>query len=118
VAPLFVLDQIELRPGKLATFREKLEREYLPAAASRGLTLVDAWLTPPLELHDAGNELVLLWSLADIAAFWEMRRLQGEDPGIDQWWQDADTDIASRSRRFMTRETFAPSSIGREEDSA
>ena len=65
-----------------------------------------------------GNELVLLWSLADLGAFWEMRRLQGEDPGVEQWWRDVEADIASRSRRFMTREAFAAPPAGRVEAGA
>ena len=112
MATIFVLDQIALHPGKLAAFREKLKKEYVPAATSRGLTLIDSWLTPPLDLHDEGNELVLLWSLPDLGAFWEMRRLQGEDPGVEQWWRDAEPYIASRSRRFMTREAFAAPTSG------
>ena len=104
---IFVLDQIELLPGKLAEFREALDARYLPAASKRGLRFVDAWLTPPLDLHDAGNELLLLWSLPDIAGFWEMRRLQGEDPESERWWHEVSPWIASRSRRFMTREPLA-----------
>ena len=104
---IFVLDQIELRPGKLDDFRSALDKEYLPAATRRGLRLVDAWLTPPLELHDAGNEIVLVWSLPDIASFWEMRRRQGEDPESERWWQAVAPWIASRSRRFMTRDPIA-----------
>lgn len=111
--PIFILDQITLRPGKLGEFREKLAREYLPAARDRGLRLVDSWLTPPLEMHDAGNDLVLLWSLADIGAFWEMRRLQGEDPEGAHWWEGTGEWVASRSRQFMTREPFTASEAER-----
>ena len=107
--PIFILDQVTLRPGKLREFREKLACEYVPDARDRGLTLVDSWLTPPLEMHDAGNDLVLLWSLADVGAFWEMRRRQGEDPEGAHWWEGTGEWVASRSRQFMTREPLAAS---------
>ena len=102
--PIFVLDRIRLHPGKLGGFREKLVREYVPGAQGRGLMLVDSWLTPPLDMHDAGNDLVLLWSLADVGAFWEMRRLQGEDPEGALWWEGTGEWVASRSRQFMRRD--------------
>lgn len=113
---VFVLDQIQLHAGKLDAFREALDSRYLPAASSRGLQLVDAWLSPPLELHDAGNEIILLWSLPDVAGFWEMRRLQGEDSETERWWRDVSPWIASRSRRFMTREPIGPRRAEAEED--
>ena len=104
MATVFVLDQIQLRPGKLGEFREKLAREYVPAASSRGLQLVDSWLTPPLELKDDGNDLVLLWSLENVGAFWKMRALQSADPEGASWWAGTDAWVASRSRKFMTRQ--------------
>ena len=107
--PIFVLDRIQLHPGKLRGFREKLAREYVPAAQSRGLMLVDSWLTPPLDMHDAGNDVVLLWSLADVGAFWEMRRLQGEDPEGAHWWEGTEEWVASRSRQFMRRDPLTVS---------
>lgn len=113
--PVFLLDRIALRPGKLRAFRDKLAQEYLPAAQDRGLHLVDAWLTPPLELHDDGNELVLLWSLADVGAFWEMRRLQGEDPAGALWWEDLGEWVVSRSRQVLKRDRLAaPAAAGRQ----
>jgi len=111
--PVFFLDRIVLRPGKLRAFRDKLAGEYVPAAHARGLRLVDAWLTPPLELHDDGNELVLLWSLADVGAFWEMRRLQGEDPEGARWWDGLDEWVVSRSRQVLKRDGLvAPEAAG------
>ncbi|MCH2173168.1 hypothetical protein MK489_20505 [Myxococcota bacterium] len=104
MAAIFVLDQIRLHPGKLGEFREKLAREYIPAARGRGLQLVDSWLTPPLELEDDGNDLVLLWSLEDLGAFWKMRSLQGADPEGARWWEGTGAWVASRSRKFMTRQ--------------
>jgi len=106
MSAIFVLDRITLRPGKLGEFREKLSREYLPAARGRGLQLLDSWLSPPLELHDAGNELLLLWSLEDEGAFWEMRRLHGEDPEAARWWEGSGEWVESRSRSFMRREAL------------
>ena len=43
---------------------------------------------------------------APLGAFWEMRRLHGEDPEAARWWEGSGEWVESRSRSFMRREAL------------
>ncbi len=93
----FILDRITVQPGRLAEYRERLARDYLPLARERGMELVGSWIAPPLELEDESNDLVLLWSFPE---FWAMRG-QAREQGAGAWW-DANEELAvSRERIFL-----------------
>jgi hypothetical protein len=98
---IWLLDRYQVKPGRLGELQSGFESRYLPGARRRGLTLVGRWLTPPLELAEQGNELLVLWSLPDLAAFWKMRAESGRDPEVATWWREADTLVVSRERRFL-----------------
>ena len=97
---IYMLDRITVRPGHLRDYQVRLRERYLPLARSRGMTLVGQWFTPPVELDDAPNELLLLWLLPGPAGFWAMRR-GSRDPEITAWWAESDALTLGRERKFM-----------------
>lgn len=97
---VFILDRITVRPGRLGEYQALLRERYLPLARARGMTLVGQWFTPPIELDDAPNDLVLLWSVPGPEGFWTMRR-QARDPEITAWWAASDALTLGRERKFM-----------------
>lgn len=96
---VYILDELELRPGMLSSFRAALEKQYLPGAEKRGMQLVHTWVTPPVELETGGSRVVLVWRLDGVPGFWAMRS-QNSRPEIAQWWQTCDEFVVSRTRRF------------------
>lgn len=98
---IWLLDRYEVKPGRLRELQSGLESRYLPGARRRGLTLVGQWITPPLELAQQGNELLVLWSLPDREAFWRMRAGSGADPEVRAWWAEADALVVRRERQFL-----------------
>lgn len=97
---VFILDRITVRPGRLREYQALLRERYLPLATARGMTLVGQWFTPPVELDDAPNELLLLWSVPGPAGFWAMRR-RAREPEISAWWAASDALTLRRERQFM-----------------
>ncbi|MCE2389910.1 MAG: hypothetical protein J4G09_00330 [Proteobacteria bacterium] len=97
---IYILDRITVRAGELRNYQVRLRERYLPLARERGMTLAGQWITPPIELVDAPNELVLLWSLPGTAEFWAMRSRSG-DPELAAWWEESDSLTLERERRFM-----------------
>ena len=96
--PIWILDEIELRPGKLAAFRAALEADYLPGARERGMELVHQLATPPVELAEGGTRLLLDWRLPGLADFWAMRA-QNTRPGVADFWRDTASLYVARTRR-------------------
>jgi hypothetical protein len=98
---IWLLDRYEAKPGRLRELQAAFESEYLPGALRRGLTLVGRWVSPPVELEQGANELLLLWSLPDREAFWKMRIASGADPDVHAWWRKADAWVLRRERQFL-----------------
>ncbi len=101
MSAIYILDRVKLRPGQLQAYQQSLRERYLPGARERGMELIGSWITPPVEVED-GNELVTLWSLPSIAAFWAMRA-GSSTPELAAWWEESDQLTLSRERKFMTR---------------
>ena len=96
---IYVLDELVLRPGRLADFLEAMEREYRPAAEARGQRLVHTWVTPPTTAQGLEATLLLVWRLEGIPGFWGMRSRTAE-PEVLQWWQDCESFVLRRTRRL------------------
>ena len=99
----FILDELTVAPGRLAEVRDRVEREYLPGAVERGLTL-EQTLVSPVELHDAPNQVLFLWSFPDAAAYWAARSGANRDPAVTAFWDALDRDLVSRTRRVFGSE--------------
>ena len=98
-APVFVLDELELRPGMLDAFREALARDYQPLAEAQGMQLLHTWVTPPVELAEGGTRIVLVWQLAGPAGFWSLRA-QRDEAAVGAWWRSCERFAVARTRRF------------------
>ncbi len=105
--PVYILDELELRPGMLAPFREALEKQYRPGAEKRGIQLLHTWVTPPVELETGASRVVLVWQLDGVPGFWGMRSQNG-GPEIAEWWQACEEFVVSRTRRFAVEADSMP----------
>ncbi len=100
-AGVWIVDRVVLRPGQLRAWRELFERDYLPGARERGMSLVGHWVSPPLELADRQAEVLAVWSLPDAEAFWPARIGGGADPDVARFWEEAGALIARRERSYF-----------------
>ena len=101
MAAVFIEDRIRVPSGRLEAVRTLLSERYLAGAAKRGLTLVGSWIAPPAELPGHDTELLLLWSLPDLAAFWSMRGAVAADPAVAALWGRVDALAVCRERRLL-----------------
>ena len=92
---------MRLAPEKIQLYQQAFRERYVPGARERGMELIGSWITPPVEVEE-GNELVTLWSLPSIEAFWAMRA-GSSAPEIAAWWAESDRLTLSRERRIMSR---------------
>ena len=105
---VFVLDEIVVRPGGAAEYREAYLSGYAPRARERGMTLEHIRITPPFEWKEGSNTLHFLWSVDNIDAWWAMR-IGGaagrplDTSGLDNadWWGETDNLIVSRRRNVF-----------------
>jgi len=100
MSAIYILDRVKLRPGGLQAYQQALRERYVPGALERGMELCGSWITPPVEVEE-GNELVTLWSLPSIEAFWAVRSGSAAEE-LEAWWQESDELTLSRERKFMT----------------
>ncbi len=105
---VFILDEIVVKPGQAAAYREAYEHNYVPAAEQRGMQRVGSWRNPPLQDFDElPTTLYFLWSVAGVSGWWQMRMSRNAD-GSDQrfekhrWWQESDRMTVSRKRTFLS----------------
>lgn len=98
-APIYVLDELVIRPGRLQAFLEALEARYRPGAEARGQRLLHRWVTPPTATEGVEQTLMLVWQLDGVPGFWRMRS-QNAAPEIAGFWAESESFVASRSRRF------------------
>lgn len=107
---ILILDEIVVKPGLAAEYRDIYRRDYIPGAKRRGMRLDGAWQNPPGgDLAELATTLFYLWSVESLEAWWAMRRSRLPD-GTDErfekhaFWQRSDLMTISRSRRFLTEQ--------------
>jgi hypothetical protein len=107
---IFILDEIVVKPGLAAKYREAYRTGYAPGAKARGMRLEGAWQHPPAQDYDElPVTLYYLWSVEDVAAWWAMRMSRNPD-GSDQrfekhaWWRTSDRMTLSRKRSVLSRQ--------------
>jgi hypothetical protein len=98
--PIHILDEIEFGLGQRATFLAALEKRYRPQAEALGLRLRSLLLDPPLDVADVASRALIVWELADVAAFWRWRERGAVQPDLAKFWSDAAPQIARRVRRY------------------
>ncbi|OBG98235.1 MULTISPECIES: hypothetical protein [unclassified Mycobacterium] len=95
---IFVIDRVVTRPGRARKFVETYLAEYAPGARSRGMTLRDVLVSPPIWFTDQSNTVTITWALPSAQAWWEMTWKGRPDPTLGQWWDRIEELIAERSR--------------------
>ncbi|MFC4595746.1 hypothetical protein [Sphingobium tyrosinilyticum] len=110
---ILILDEIVVKPGLAAQYRDAYRTRYMPGAERRGMRLDGAWQNPPAQDFDElETTLYYLWSVEDVGAWWTMRRSRLPD-GLDEryekhaWWQESDRMTVRRSRKFLTAQPEA-----------
>jgi len=98
---IHVLDTLAARPGLLVDVRRRVQEVYEPLVASMGMRVVHVWMAPAVELRDRPTELLVLWELDDVPAFWRMRVGAAQDPRVAAFWSSLDPMLADRTRRLM-----------------
>lgn len=102
-------DRIEVGAADRAWVEARLLEDYAPAAARRGLVLVELSCSPPFALVDQPIALFLRWQIADIPSWWAMRSAGG-DPAVVAFWRALDRRIVSRERRYLVAEPLGDAS--------
>jgi hypothetical protein len=100
VGKIYILDEIQPKPGGVEAYRHAYLAEYAPGARARGMTLEAVRMSPPVELPEGGNRLVFLWSVPDVQGWWRMRI--GSDAEKGAWWARSAELAVSRARRYLT----------------
>ena len=95
---VFVIDRVITRPGCARTFVDKYLAEYAPGARTRGMTLRDILVSPPIWFDDQSNTVTITWSLPSAQAWWEMTWKGRPDPELARWWGGIDHLVEERDR--------------------
>lgn len=95
-----VLDVLGVKPGHLNDVRRDVTAVYRPLVSEHGMQLANMWMSPAVELHDEPTELLVLWRLDRVAAFWRIR-FDIDDARLVQFWRDIAPRLAHRTRRIM-----------------
>lgn len=90
-----IVDRVTLAAATAEDWLDRLRSEYAPAAGDRGMRLAGAWWS---YVGPDAVEVTVQWQLADVAAFWAMRRAAAQDATVAQWWDGTDAVAISRQR--------------------
>ena len=95
---VFVIDRVVTKPGCARTFIDTYLAEYAPGARTRGMTLCDVLVSPPVWLEDESNTVTITWTLPNAQAWWEMTWKGRPDPTLGEWWSRIGELVVERSR--------------------
>ena len=95
---VFVIDRVVTRPGCARKFISRYLAEYAPGARSRGMTLCDVLVSPPIWSEDHSNAVTITWTLPSVRAWWEMTWKGRPDQTLAEWWSRIGELVAERSR--------------------
>lgn len=94
-----ILDEILLDPEQIPALLALLDRRYLPQAASRGLSLLQRWVSPPVAVPGEPNSLWLLWQVPDVWGYYAMRGGAGAE--VPEFWAAVDALCQERRRHVL-----------------
>jgi hypothetical protein len=95
---VFVIDRVVTKAGCARKFVRSYLAEYAPGARSRGMTLCDVLVSPPIWFDDDVNTVTITWTLPSAQAWWEMTWKGRPDPALGEWWSHIGELVAERSR--------------------
>lgn len=98
-APIWIIDDVVVRPGQGQAFLATYLKDYAPGAASRGLTLVHQMVEPAMWLDDEPNRILFIWSAPDAGAIWVSKHVARGTADVTTFWEvTAPPFIISRER--------------------
>jgi hypothetical protein len=104
--PVHILDEIELTAAQIPTVLQWLEQRYLPGLPQRqALTLLNRWVSPPVDVPGHNNTLWLLWQVPDAMIYYLMRGTAG--PEVAEFWHSVDA-ICKHRRRHILNDATQP----------
>lgn len=109
--PVFVFDNLVVRPGNRQAVLDLFERVYKPMAAERGLLFVAIHQQPPFERQGASGEILIHWQYPSLGALWGARGIEETDPRLSAFWRDLMPLIESRTRRLSRPELMNVDSL-------
>lgn len=99
---IWVIDDVETKPGMGRAFLDAYLVHYAPGAEARGLRLVRQMVEPALWLDDAPNRLILIWEADHAGAVWSAKHQARQDESVMRWWtEQAPAYLVSRRRSTM-----------------
>ena len=98
---IHVLDVLTVTLGRVNEVRRVMRDDYVPVVAALDMRLVHEWLNPAVELVDQPTELLYLWELDDVPAFWRMRTVAARDPRVTAFWDGIAPMLTARDRKLM-----------------
>lgn len=98
MAEVFVIDRVRTRPGCARQFVRAYLDGYAPGAETRGMTLRNVLVSPPIWLESESNTVTITWSLPSARAWWEMTWQGRPDPGLGAWWDGVADLVIERDR--------------------
>jgi hypothetical protein len=98
MAEVFVIDRVITTPGSAQAFIDAYLDGYAPGARTRGMTLRDVLVSPPIWFDDRTNVVTITWSLPSAQAWWQMTWQGRPNPAVAQWWESVADHVVERSR--------------------
>jgi hypothetical protein len=98
--PIYIIDDIRVRPGCRDTVQALLKSDYMPLAIERGVELVGLWLFPPFEQADVPADILCMWKASSLQVWWGTRGHAEREGRLTAFWEKLEPYILSRSQRL------------------
>ncbi|MEE2061983.1 hypothetical protein [Rhodococcus artemisiae] len=95
---IYIEDRVVTTSGNGRAFVEAYQRDYVPSASARGMTLERITVSPPVWLDDESNIITITWTVAGQSSWWKAAIAGRHDPTLVQWWESVRLLISERTR--------------------
>jgi len=102
--PVWVVDDIVVKPGCQKEVLDLFTSEYAPYAKARKLELVDQFLLPPIERPQDSSRILFIWRYVSLDDLWQARYGEENDDRLSAFWGKLDECIVSRTRDLGRKE--------------
>lgn len=103
-APIWIIDEIVVRPGRGPDFLQCYLENYAPGAVSRGMTLVHQMVEPAMWLDDEPNRILLIWAVPDAGTMWMGKHVARMTADVTTFWEDTAPPFIISRKRSITAE--------------
>lgn len=101
-APIHIIERITTQPGRARELIDAIRTEYRSLAEARQMTLDRLLVSPPMFDDDLTNEVTVIWTVPNTAAWWQMAKLGRADRRSAEFWGAHAELIAERHRSMAT----------------